>query len=285
MLKQSKIKIIAADVLYYIAGGLIYSAAVRIFLYGSQISPGGVTGIATMLDYLFSIPAGAAVFVINIPILLLGFFKFGGVFIVKTSIGTAVVSLCLDIADKLFPPADIEPILSAVFGGLMMGFGLSLFMLRGATTGGVDIIAKTVNHRFAHFTVGRIILFSDAAVVTLNALVYRNLESALYSVIALYTSSKIMDVMLYGGDKGKIIYIITDRAGDMAREIMTLVKRGVTVLDVKGAYTGRKREMLMCTVRRHEISSLYRIVKQYDKNAFTIVADAGEIFGEGFKII
>ena len=125
-------------------------------------------------------------------------------------------------------------------------------MLRGATTGGVDIIAKLINRRFPHLTVGRLILLSDALVVALSAFAYKNIESALYSVVALYASSRVIDMMLYGADKGKIVYIITEEASEMSREIMSLVKRGITVLEVTGAYTGRRLKMLMCTVRRKE---------------------------------
>ena len=164
-----------------------------------------------------------------------------------------------------------------------MGLGLSLILLRGATTGGVDIIAKLINLRFPHLTVGRLMLLFDAVVVSLSTLAYKNIESALYSVIALYASSRVIDMMLYGADKGKIIYIITEKSEALSREIMALVKRGITVIGVTGAYTGRRLNMLMCTVRRNEVSAVCRFVRENDRNAFIVKAEAGEILGEGFK--
>lgn len=275
--------VLATDFLMFIVGGIIYSVAVLLFLSANEISPGGLTGIATVLNYLFMLPIGTVMFLLNIPILIIGFMKLGGVFILKTTVSTVIISVILDIVEALLPAITVAPILASVFGGLLMGLGISIFMLRGATTGGVDIIAKLINLRFPHMTVGRLMLLADAVVVALSSLAYKNIESALYSVIALYASSRVIDIMLYGADKGKIIYIITEKSVEMSRDIMSLVKRGITVIGVTGAYTGRRLDMLMCTVRRNEVSSVCRLARENDKNAFIVIAEAGEILGEGFK--
>ncbi len=282
-MKRKQLFSFLVDLLFYIAGGIIYSVAVLLFLTENEISPGGLTGIATILNYLFSLPIGTVVFILNIPLLAAGFIKFGGVFIAKTAVATAVMSLTLDISGLFMPKMKIDPILAALFGGLLMGLGISLFMLRDATTGGTDIIAKLINRKFPHLTVGRLMLAADAAVVGLSALVYKNIESALYAVIAIYASSRVMDLILYGADRGKIIYVITDNAKELSDSIMSLINRGVTLLDVTGAYTGTKRQMLMCTVRRHEVAAVCRLATSCDKNAFIIVGEAGEVLGEGFK--
>lgn len=282
-MKRKQLFSFLIDLLFYIAGGMIYSVAVLLFLTENEISPGGLTGIATILNYLFSLPIGTVVFILNIPLLAAGFIKFGGIFIAKTAVATAVMSLTLDISGLFMPKMKIDPILAALFGGLFMGLGISLFMLRGATTGGTDIIAKLINRKFPHLTVGRLMLAADAAVVGLSALVYKNMESALYAVIAIYASSRVMDLILYGADRGKIIYVITDNAKELSDSIMSLINRGVTLLDVTGAYTGTKRQMLMCTVRRHEVAAVCRLATSCDKNAFIIVGEAGEVLGEGFK--
>lgn len=273
----------AVDLCVYIAGGAIYSAAVLLFLSANEISPGGLTGVATVLNYLFMLPVGTVMFLLNIPILIIGFIKLGGIFILKTTVSTVIISVILDVFGGVLPAVNIDPILAAVFGGLLLGLGISMFMLRGATTGGVDIVAKLINRRFPHLTVGRLILLSDALVVALSAFAYKNIESALYSVVALYASSRVIDMMLYGADKGKIVYIITEESAEMSREIMSLVKRGITVLEVTGAYTGRRLKMLMCTVRRNEVSAVCRIARELDGKAFIVIAEAGEILGEGFK--
>lgn len=282
-MNKKRILNVIYDIIFYILGGIIYSAAVLAFLSENEISPGGLTGIATMLNYLFALPVGTVVFILNIPLLIIGFIKLGGVFILKTAAATVTVSAILDICESFLPVFKIDPLLAAVFGGILMGLGISLFMLRGATTGGVDIIAKLINRRFPHLTVGRLMLLADAVVVGASCLVYKNIESALYSVVAIYASSRIMDAMLYGADKGKIIFIITGEASAMSEAIMSLVGRGITIINVTGAYTGAGRKMLMCTVRRNEVSAVCALAREYDKNAFIVVGEAGEILGEGFK--
>lgn len=280
---KAKIKVFIVDLLYYIIGSAIFSFAVIYFLSSNEISPGGITGVATLLNYLFGLPIGTIVFALNIPILILGFLKFGKYFIIKTAIATVTVSVVLDFFEVYLRSSKIDLILSAVFGGMLMGLGLSLVMLRGATTGGVDIIAKSIGLKFPHISVGRLILVVDALVVAVSTLVYRNTQSALYSVVSLYASSKIMDVMLYGADKGKIIYIITTKPQDIVVRITTVIKRGITIIDVVGGYSGEAKKMIMCTVRRNEVHEVYKHVGECDNNAFIVVAEAGEILGEGFK--
>ena len=278
-----RISEIISDLLFFTAGGAVYAAAVLVFLSSNKISPGGVTGIASVLNYLSGFPIGTAVFLLNLPLLLLGFFKLGGIFIVKTTVGTFIMSVALDIGEAVFPYFKLDIMLSAIFGGLLMGLGQSLFMLRGATTGGSDIVAVLINRKIPHMTVGRLILLTDAAVVVLAAVVYKNFESALYSVVALYAATKIIDIVIYGADRGKIVYAITGKPDKMSGEIMSLVGRGITVIDATGAYPGAKKQMLMCTVRPNEVSPVCKIIRGNDGEAFTVIADAGEILGEGFK--
>ena len=278
------IRRMVTDLCIYILGSFIYSSAVTVFISPNGFSPGGFTGVATVLNFLLGAPSGFFLLLLNIPVLVLGFIKFGGYFIAKTAVATVILSFSLTITDLLLPTFKIDRILAAVFGGIFMGLGLSLIMLRGATTGGVDIIAKLINKKARHLTVGRLILIFDAFVIALAIIVYRNIESALYSVISIYVTSIIMDMMLYGGDKGKIIYIVSDFSKEICNDINNLLGRGVTLLSAKGGYTGQDRMLLFCTVRRHQVSAVYEITDKYDKNAFIVVSDAGEIIGEGFKV-
>ena len=282
---NKKVYKIFGDILVYILGGFIYSAAVTMLISPNEISPGGFTGIATVLQYLFGLPTGAMLFALNIPVLIMGFISFGGIFIFKTAAATVIMSLTLEICEAVLPVFKVDEILACVFGGILMGLGLSLIMLKGATSGGVDIIAKFINRRYPHLTVGRLILFSDALVVAVTAIVYKNIESVLYSVVSLYASSKIVDVMLYGSDKGKIIYIITNKAKEISNEIIAVLQRGVTEINVVGSFTGKQRKMLMCTVRRQEVSLVLNITRNLDNDSFIVVGEAGEIFGQGFKKI
>ncbi len=278
-----KVKEFLKDIIYYIVGGSIYSVAVTTFLSVNEISPGGVTGIATFLNYLFDLPIGAMVFVINIPLFIIAFIKFGKGFIIKTAVATAVTSVLLDSLVLILPSPKIDLILASIFGGTLMGLGVSIIMLRGSSTGGVEIIAKLFAVRFPYISIGRLMLVLDFSVVIISALVYKNIQSALYSTVALYACSKIMDLVLYGADKGKVIYIISDKAQEIVCDILNKIGRGVSLLDIRGGYTGQNRVMIMCTVRRSEVHEVYSVVRLYDGSAFIIVSEAGEILGEGFK--
>lgn len=281
-MKKDSFKVIA-DIFCFFVGSLIYSIAVNVFLTPSGISPGGFTGVATVINYIADIPTGIMLFVLNIPVLVVGYIKMGGMFILKTALVTAIISALLDVSSGLFPPLAADGILASMFGGILMGFGLSLVLLRGATTGGVDIIAKLINRKRRHLSVGRIILAFDGVIIILNAFIYRNAESALYSVVTMYAATRMIDMLLYGADKGKIIYTITNQPDIICREINTTVGRGVTRLSVTGGYTGDARVMLMCAVRAHEVTAVYDVIKEYDGQAFVVITDAGEIIGEGFK--
>lgn len=281
---KKKFKRIATDTLYFTLGSFVYSFAITCVMAPAHISPGGITGVATVLNYLFSLPIGMTALVLNIPLLILGFLKFGIPFIARTAAATAISSLLLDLVSVFIPKILLEGILAAIFGGMLLGLGLGMVLLRGATTGGTDIAAKLINARFPHISVGRCVLISDLLVVALTALVYGDIGSALYSVVALYASSRIMDGLLYGADSGKLILAVSFNTKKIAGGIMEELSRGVTVLPAKGAYTGKDMGMIVCAVRKHEVSAVHRIIHTVDRKAFIIVCEAGEILGEGFKI-
>lgn len=280
---RKRILRISADVFFYILGSFVYCAAVTVFISANEISPGGVTGIATLFNYLLGVPSGLMMLALNIPIIIIGFVKLGGAFVIKTSAVTVIVSAMLEITDRILPEMQFDRILAALFGGILMGVGLGLIMLRGATTGGVDIIAKLINRRFPHLTVGRLILLMDGIVILIAAAVYRNFESAMYSAVAMYMVSYFMDMILYGSDKGRIVYAVTSKADEISKAIAERMQRGVTHIGVRGGYTGESRIMLMCTVRINEVNELYSIINELDSAAFIVVTEAGEIIGEGFK--
>lgn len=280
---RGKIKDFLIDLVYYIIGGIIYAVSVTTFLSANEISPGGVTGIATVLNFLFKTPVGGVVLLINIPLFVIAFFKFGKGFIIKTGVATAVTSILLDLLSIVLPKIKIDLILASIFGGTLLGLGISIIMLRGSSTGGVEIIAKLWAIKYPYISIGRIMLFFDFLIVTASAFIYKNVESALYSIITLYSCSKIMDLVLYGADKGKIIYIISDKTQYIVADILTKLGRGATYIEVEGAYTGSKKRMIMCTVRRNEVHNVYAAVRQYDEGAFIVVCEAGEILGLGFK--
>ena len=275
---------LAVDIMFWAVGAFIYAAAVTLFIEPNEISPGGFTGIAVIFHRLLGISSGTVLFLLNIPLIILQYKKFGGGFIVKTAAATFLVSFFLNVTESYLPSIKVDGILAAVFGGILSGLGLSLVLLRGATTGGVDVIAKFINQKYPHISVGRVILFFDFFVVVLTALIYGNIESALYSLFAIFSTSRIIDAVLYGADRGKMVLAITENGAEISQFIIKNMSRGVTILKATGAYTNMDKSVLLCAVRIHEVSELRKIILQHDKKAFILVTDVGEIIGEGFKI-
>ena len=171
----------------------------------------------------------------------------------------------------------------ALFGGVLAGAGLGLIYMRGATTGGSEIVARLLERKFRHIPIGRLILLVDAVVVGASAIVYRNVESALYAMVLIFVSSSVMDALVYGGDAGKMLLIMTKKEREVADRILAEMERGVTMLNATGAYTGDDRRVLLCAVRRSEVYKLRTLVADLDPDAFIIVASTDEVLGEGFK--
>ena len=286
-LSKKKVKDFILDGLFFLAGSFIFAISVNTFTAPNNIAPGGLTGIATMLNYIWGIPIGTVTLLMNIPIFLWGFFEVGYRFILKTIVATAVSSVMIDLTVNILPRYQGDMLLTTVFGGFFSGLGLALIFVRGGTTGGTDLIANLISLRVRHLSLGRLILIVDMIIVVASAFVYGSYESPLYATIVIYITSKVIDVVLYGADigTGKILFIVSRKNEEIAEKIMQILGRGVTELYSRGAYTKQDGEVLLCAVSRQEVYKVYDIIHSIDPDAFTIVGDAGEISGEGFKEI
>lgn len=276
---------ITKDILFYAIGSSIYAVSVNMFTAPNHIAPGGVTGVATMLNYLFAWPIGTLGLLLNIPIFIWAILQIGYKLVVKTITATVFVSAAIDLIGIVIPHYTGNPMLAAIFGGCLEGIGLSLVFMRGATTGGTDLIARLLNRRVRFVSMAKLMMCVDFVIVVASAFVYHSMESALYALIAIFVSSRLIDAILYGTDigTGKIMFIISEKSDEISNEIINDVDRGVTKLDSRGAFTGREGEVLLCAVRRYEVAKVKDIVRTIDKSAFIIVGDAGDISGEGFR--
>lgn len=275
---------IAKDMFFFLLGSALYSVSVAVFTAPNKIAPGGLTGIATILYYIIHTPVGTTMFVLNIPLFVLGFRHIGVKFIGRTVICTAMVSVMTDMMSVL-PAYRSNLLLAVLYGGVLSGAGLGLIFLRGATTGGSDVASRLLRIRFPHIPMGRMMLLLDMAIIGVSAIVFRSLDSALYAIICSFTSSRVIDSILYGADTGRMALVISDQNDAIARQVLDHMERGVTLLKGKGVYTGRERDVLMCAVRRPEAAKLRNIIRQTDPAAFVIMCEAGEVIGEGFTPI
>ena len=280
--KKETAKKAAIDFLYFSAGGALYALSVDMFTAPNGILLGGFTGIGTILNYLFSVPIGTAVFLLNVPLFLTAFHKFGFRFIVKTVFATFLMSLFMDVFALFVPVYTGDKLLSALFGGILGGAGLGLVFLRGATTGGTDILSKLLRLRFPSFSMGRMVLLLDLAVIAVSFFVYKSLENVLYSLVVIYISAQCIDLVLSGFSHDKLLFMITEKGADAVREITSALDCGVSVLAVRGGYSEHARQMLFCAVRAGDANRVAKAVQELDGNAFIVITETAEIRGEGF---
>lgn len=273
------------DGVAFLAGSFLFAVAVNVFTAPNNIAPGGLTGLATMVNYLFGAPIGTTILVFNVPLFIWGVLQINFRFILKTLAATVISSVTIDLTAGLFPPYQGDLMLAALFSGVLSGAGLGLIFMRGGTTGGTDLVANLIGRNFRHLSLGKLVLLVDLVVVLISAFVYRNYESPLYAIINIFVSSKLIDAVLYGADTGtgKMMFIISPKNKEIAQRIMTDISRGVTELRSRGAYRGEEGEVLLCAVRRSEVYKTQDIIRLVDPDAFVIVGDAGQISGEGFK--
>lgn len=281
---RSKLLKFLTEAFGIIFGCALYAVGVAVFIEPSSITPGGVTGVAVLLNRFFSyFPVGLYIILLNLPLLVLGFFQFDLKFVLKTTFTTIFSSLLIDAFAKFLPSYSSDMILSALAGGVCCGAGLAIIMLFGATTGGTEILAKIIHKKRSDISVGTLLIAVDALIVVATAVVYKNFEISLYSVLCIITMSLFLDKMMYGVDRGKMLFIITEFEDKMLQLLVKESGRGVTKISVLGGYTMLEKSMFLCVVRPHEVSKILSIVRNCDENAFITVTEVEEIMGRGFK--
>ncbi|MBQ8159841.1 MAG: YitT family protein [Clostridia bacterium] len=257
-------------------GGLAYP----LFMTPNNIAPGGLTGVATILHHLFGWPIGMVSLLLNIPLFLLGFKEISGRFVLRSLIAMGLFSLFIDILP--FGAMTMDPLLGTLFGGILLGVGLGLILRSGATTGGTDMMAKLLHRKIQFLSVGAI-LFGLDCIVIMAAGIFIGANEALYALINIYVSSKIIDYVIIGITANKACYVMSDSWDVISRRILHEMERGATLLRAKGAWSGQERPVIMSVISRTELPQLKQIVMEEDEAAFMIVTDAIEATGEGFS--
>ena len=263
-------------------GSLVYALGQLYFIKPLHIPMGGVSGLALVANFLWSLPIGVVTIVLNIPLLFLGWRNMGRGFFVKTAFAIVFSSVFTDLLEPLLPAFDGEMLIAALYGGIVMGVGYGLIFRAGGTTGGVDIIAKWIN-RQKDIPIGTTNLIANTVVIVGSALIYGNLDSALYAMVTSYLTSMVIDKMVYGMDAQKSAMIITSKPKEVAGAVMEELHRGCTGMDATGMYTGDQRTVLICAVRRHETGTLKKLILEKDENAFMMISNISEVFGHNFK--
>ena len=285
-LKDNRISHLLRKYLTIILGCVLYAVGFRFFLYPNNITSGGVVGTAMIVNQLTGLPVGVMTILLNVPLFLVAWRHFGLDFLIGSLAGMGLSSVLVDLFAGFGIVATSDPMLASVIGGVIKGAGLGIVYYVGATTGGIDIVVKILRRRLASVNFGTIMLLLDTGIIAAYAMVLGRYESAMYSLICMYVTTKVVDLVLYGIDNACICYIISEHTGEITKEIVSgTLHRGVTLLDGKGAYSGSHHDVLMCVIKRQQIGQLKRLVKAYDEKAFFIVTNAKNFFGNGFENI
>lgn len=273
------------DALQAVLGCALWAASFSFLTYPNSIVSGGLTGIAQILNLLTGLPVGVMVIVMNIPLFAVAWKRFGLRFIVLSLIGMLAESLFVDLFNTFHLTLTHDMLLAAVYGGLLNGLGSGILYHTGATGGGADIAARLVRRRYPYMNFGTITLGFNAVVVIAFAVIFRRVDSAMYTIITMYAASRVVNLILYGMVNSSVCYIITIRPKEIAGEISSRLGRGATILKGEGAYSGEERDVVLCAVKRQQIPQLKRIVAEVDERSFVIVTESHEVFGLNFANI
>lgn len=279
---KNKIKIFAVDTLYDIIGSILFALGIYTFAKAGNFAPGGVSGLALIFNHLFKAPIGTTSLALNIPIILISFKVLGKTFLIKSLRTMLISTIFLDFVFPMFPIYKGDSFLAALFTGVFVGAGLALIYMRGSSTGGADFLIISIRKILPHFSLGQITLVIDTVIIVLGGLVFRNIDAVLYGAVSTFATSYVIDMVMYGAGSGKLAIIITTAGNEIAQRISAETDRGCTIVPAIGAYSGEGREMLLCACSKPEIIKVRNAAHTIDSDAFVMITEASEVFGEGF---
>ena len=272
------------SLLYILAGCGVSSGALVLLLKPGNMAPGGAGAIAAVMADKLSVNLGGALLIVNIPLLILAVMA-GRHFLLKTLLGTLFYSFFASLWE-LFPVPDVDNILRCIFGGALLGVGLGIIFSAGGSSGGSDIVAWFISKKLPHIKISKAMLICDMVIIAFQAFIYKSVQSALFATLALATSAAVLDKTIEGAaERGKTVYIISDRFMEISAAIFERINRGITALEAEGMYSGSKRRVLLCTVLTRQLPMVKSIISDIDSDAFVIVTDTREVLGKGFNNI
>lgn len=250
----------------------------------NNLSMGGFTGIAQIIHYYIPVlPVGLTSIALNIPLFYIGVRKLGFRLLVNSLIAMSAGSLLIDALAMCYTFSPMDPLLSCIYGGAMLGFSMGLLLRVETTTGGTELAARLLKLKLKHLPIGRLCMCIDVAVIVVYALTFREVNNALYGIVAMYISSLAMDMIVYGSASAKMAYIISAHSEAVAQKLLTM-NLGLTLLNGEGGFTGDRKKVILCAFKRNQIVAIKEAVTLLDPDAFIIVCDAHEILGEGFGV-
>ena len=282
-MNAKRIQNLMLDLVYDVVGSLIFGLGLYTFAREGGFATGGFSGLGLMLNHLTGLPIGMLTLLLNIPLIILSYRTLGRFFLLKTLKTMIIQTLILDLVMPLFPTYRGNPLIAAVFTGVLMGAGLGIIYMRGSSTGGSDFLILSLHKVLPHLSVGQFSLMIDFVILILGALVYGNIDAALYGLISTFACSQVMDRVLYGAGSGKMAIIITNHGMETAQAISDEIERGSTLIKAIGTYSGDGRDMLLCACSKNQIFKVRAAAHKVDERAMVMITEVDEVYGEGFK--
>ncbi|SOC08183.1 uncharacterized membrane-anchored protein YitT [Ureibacillus xyleni] len=267
-------------IIMVIVGALIFAVGLELFLVPNNVMDGGIVGISIITSHLFGLPVGVFIFILNLPFIYIGYKQIGKTFALTTALGITILSIATVIMHHVHPFTK-DLLLATVFGGILLGVGVGLVIRYGGCLDGTEVLAILSNIKLP-FSVGEIILFINLIIFTVAGFVF-TWEQAMYSVVAYYIASKVIDVVVLGMEESKSVYIISEDIEEIGQAILHRLGRGVTYLHGEGAYTGDNKKVIFCVITRLEESKMKEIVRSIDNQAFLAIGNISEVKGGRFK--
>ena len=267
-----------------IFAGLILTAfAISVFYLPNKVVSGGVSGVSTILYHMFKIPPGLSFGLINVILLAIALFFLGKDFVLKTLAGASILSLLVQLFSYI-PPITDNVFLASVFGALLYGIGIGLTLIQGASTGGTDVLSRLLQCIFPHMKIGRLLLVTDLVVIVFSLIAFKNIDLALWGIVALFISSYSVDWLIQKLNISKLAFIVTDKGVEISKALVSSSPRGVTIIDATGAYTMEEKSVLMCALKASELPDFQKKILELDKDAFLIFSESQQIVGNGFHV-
>lgn len=264
------------------AGSFLFALSVNLFTLPAKIVTGGISGIATILYYLFGFSTGITVGVLNIVILFFAWKILGKKFVLDSLAAIVMIPFFLELTNQVSPLTD-NVLLASVYGGVLLGVGIGMAFSQGGTTGGTDIVSRISQKKYPHLSIGILMTIVDLLIIAASILAFGNIDLALYGILSLVISTAVIDAIINRLNCAKLVFIITDSDSGLENHLLKAINRGITTLSGIGGYSGKQKKVLLCVAKQSQAERLKNAVKEYDPGAFMIVCESKEILGNGFR--
>ena len=265
-----------------VVGTALIAFATSLFLLPNKLSTGGFSGIGTIMHYFFNTSIGTAVFALNIPVFIIAYLKSGRKFFLNAVLGTTFLSVFLNISEKI-EPLTTDRFLACIYGGIISGIGTAITLNANGSTGGTELVAHIIKQYKKHIKMSNLIVIFDIIIILANVIFFKEIEIGLYSAITIFLSGKMLDIFFEGVNFAKMLLIISPKYNEISERVNKEIRRGTTSIQAIGMYKKEERNILLCVASRQELREIRKIINAIDANAFIIITNAREVFGEGFK--